>query len=342
MRDATDALLGDVVALPQSAWQTVPLDVMRVKRVVFHFEGGDPTFYGDGRTHAWYFLDNLVYDPSCVTDGDCADPTPVCTPSGACGVCSATVVCPSADACNPAVCDVNSGQCSTTRAGDGSSCDDGRPCTQSDACQAGVCVGAPVVCAALDSCHDVGTCDTTTGICSNPAKLDGFPCAGGVCALGTCVPEGNGGASGSGGTGGIAGASSAGAGGSLAGAGGTVVAGGAAGGSVAGAGATTAGAGGAVVGGGAAGAGGSRSSGAGTGGTTATGGTSSSGVSGQGGESGTASAAGTASGCGCRQAGSREMTPWATLLVGLIGALSRRRTSRRRPRRGRSDSHGAR
>ena len=33
----------------------------------------------------------------------------------------------------------------------------------------GVCVGAnPVVCGALDICHLAGTCDSNSGICSNP------------------------------------------------------------------------------------------------------------------------------------------------------------------------------
>jgi hypothetical protein len=50
-----------------------------------------------------------------------------------------------------------------------------------------------VVCAAQDACHDAGTCDPLTGLCSSPAKPDGSPCAdadacNGVesCHSGTC------------------------------------------------------------------------------------------------------------------------------------------------------------
>ena len=34
----------------------------------------------------------------------------------------------------------------------------------------------PDVCTPLDQCHDAGTCDTTTGVCSNPPKADGTVC----------------------------------------------------------------------------------------------------------------------------------------------------------------------
>jgi hypothetical protein len=79
---------------------------------------------------------------------------------------------------------------------DNSPCNDGNACTQTDTCQGGTCVGGnPVVCTASDQCHDVGTCDTSTGLCSNPAKADGFPCddgsactAGDQCIGGTCAP----------------------------------------------------------------------------------------------------------------------------------------------------------
>jgi hypothetical protein len=63
---------------------------------------------------------------------------------------------------------------------------------------AGLCAG--VVCMASDQCHDVGTCDPGTGICSNPKLTDGTACddmatcnLGGTCQTGTCTaPTGNG------------------------------------------------------------------------------------------------------------------------------------------------------
>src|SRR5262249_25951763 len=76
-----------------------------------------------------------------------------------------------------------------------SACTDGDACTQSDSCQAGVCVGAnPVVCAALDQCHDAGVCDRANGTCSNPAKPNCSTCTDGdactqsdSCQAGGCV-----------------------------------------------------------------------------------------------------------------------------------------------------------
>ncbi|MBK8259019.1 MAG: DNRLRE domain-containing protein [Polyangiaceae bacterium] len=80
----------------------------------------------------------------------------------------------------------------------GTACDDGNACTVGDTCQTGVCVaGAPVVCTALDQCHDVGVCNIATGSCSNPIKVDGSACddgngctAGDSCQAGTCQPGG--------------------------------------------------------------------------------------------------------------------------------------------------------
>ena len=69
------------------------------------------------------------------------------------------------------------GACSNPTKSNGSACNDGDLCTQSDTCQAGSCVGAsPVTCSALDDCHEAGTCDPTTGVCSNPTEPDGTAC----------------------------------------------------------------------------------------------------------------------------------------------------------------------
>jgi cysteine-rich repeat protein len=55
------------------------------------------------------------------------------------------------------------------------------------------CIG--VVCTALDGCHGVGTCNSTTGVCTNPIKDDGTPCEDGNscttndgCSGGICMP----------------------------------------------------------------------------------------------------------------------------------------------------------
>jgi hypothetical protein len=111
----------------------------------------------------------------CQADGSCKG-TPV--------VCAASDQCHLAGACDPAT-----GVCSNPNKPNGTPCNDGNACTQTDTCQAGVCTGGnPVVCAPLDQCHVAGTCDPATGQCSNPAKVDGSACNdGNACTTGeTC------------------------------------------------------------------------------------------------------------------------------------------------------------
>jgi FG-GAP repeat protein len=77
-------------------------------------------------------------------------------------------------------------------------CDDGNPDTVNDACSGGVCAGvdrcAGVVCAAPDGCHQAGTCDHATGLCSSPILPDGSACSDGnactqtdICKAGVCT-----------------------------------------------------------------------------------------------------------------------------------------------------------
>ena len=61
-------------------------------------------------------------------------------------------------------------------AANGTACSDGSLCTLADSCQGGACVGSPVVCTALDQCHDAGVCNPLSGLCSNPAAPDGRTC----------------------------------------------------------------------------------------------------------------------------------------------------------------------
>lgn len=71
---------------------------------------------------------------------------------------------------------------------DGTPCDDGNACTQTDQYQNGVCVGFnPKSCTASDQCHLAGACNASTGLCSNPAKSDGAACNdGNACTADTC------------------------------------------------------------------------------------------------------------------------------------------------------------
>jgi hypothetical protein len=77
----------------------------------------------------------------------------------------------------------------------GTACNDANPCTQTDTCQGGACVGSnPITCSAQDQCHDAGTCNMQTGACSNPARANGTSCSDGnnctqsdTCQSGNCT-----------------------------------------------------------------------------------------------------------------------------------------------------------
>ena len=133
-------------------------------------------------------------------DGSTCNDGNACTSSDTCqaGTCTGAdpVTCTASDQCHVAgTCDPANGTCSNPTKTDGSPCNDGSACTRSDTCQAGSCTGAdPVTCTALDQCHDVGTCDPATGVCSNPNKADRTGCddgvactTGDVCTAGTCA-----------------------------------------------------------------------------------------------------------------------------------------------------------
>lgn len=56
------------------------------------------------------------------------------------------------------------------------------------------CECVNVVCTPLDTCHDAGICETATGLCSNPVRIDGIACddgnactLGDACSGGTCL-----------------------------------------------------------------------------------------------------------------------------------------------------------
>jgi uncharacterized protein (TIGR03382 family) len=78
-------------------------------------------------------------------------------------------------ACTTGSCDHATGNCIALAANEGVSCNDDDPCTEADACLAGVCVGAAKSCLALDdSCH-TGACDAT-GSCAAVTLMDGTLC----------------------------------------------------------------------------------------------------------------------------------------------------------------------
>ncbi len=131
------------------------------------------------------------HDPDTVSD--------VCT-GGLCGGVDHCigVTCADPDQCHsPGSCDHSTGVCSNPAKDDATPCDDGDPDTVTDVCTAGICAGtdlcANVICPAPDQCHDAGACDHQTGVCSNPAKVDGAACDDGnactqndACQGGVC------------------------------------------------------------------------------------------------------------------------------------------------------------
>jgi len=95
--------------------------------------------------------------------------------------------------------DLTTGACSYAPLADGTACDDGNRCTQTDTCQAGVCMGSnPITCVTDDPCRagTAGICNPGTGVCAPPPALadgtacdDGNRCTGGDhCQAGTCLP----------------------------------------------------------------------------------------------------------------------------------------------------------
>jgi hypothetical protein len=113
---------------------------------------------------------------STCDDGDACTTGDVCGAGGACA--GTPKSCAASDQCHTAgTCDPDTGTCSNPAKANGATCSDGNACTQGDTCQSGACQsGAPKTCSASDQCHTAGTCNTTTGVCSNPAEPNGTTC----------------------------------------------------------------------------------------------------------------------------------------------------------------------
>lgn len=168
---------------------------------------------------------NPAADGASCNDGNACTQTDTCQAGTCTG--SNPVVCTASDQCHVAgTCDPANGQCTNPVAPAGTSCNgtagqcqfqdicngsgacvdngfwyedepcnDGNACTQTDECRSGVCRGSnPVICTALDQCHEVGACDPANGTCANPAKASGTLCNDGnnctqndVCNGGSCA-----------------------------------------------------------------------------------------------------------------------------------------------------------
>ena len=134
-------------------------------------------------------------------NGTACNDANACTQTDTCqtGTCTGSnpVTCTASDQCHdPGTCAPATGVCSNPNKANGTACNDSNACTQSDTCQGGACTGAnPIVCGAQDQCHTAGTCNPSTGTCSNARVADGAACEDGnrcsvtdACHAGTCLP----------------------------------------------------------------------------------------------------------------------------------------------------------
>ena len=111
-------------------------------------------------------------------DGTACDDGDGCTSGDACqaGACvGAFVDCGGLDgACVVGACDPATGGCVAAPTPTGTSCDDGDPCTDSDACHLGTCAGTPKVCEGQSGACTVPAC--VDGACVVQPATDGLPC----------------------------------------------------------------------------------------------------------------------------------------------------------------------
>jgi hypothetical protein len=135
-------------------------------------DGGNPHGEDDAMAE-----DAMAEDPNA-NDAGSVEPTS-CSKDADCKVLGAV--------CQRAEC--VSGKCEVSPQSDGFPCDDQDACSRTDQCMAGQCTGSDrVECVASDACHDVGSCDPTSGACSTPMKSDGAQCsAAGRCEAGECL-----------------------------------------------------------------------------------------------------------------------------------------------------------
>ncbi|MBI5533646.1 MAG: hypothetical protein HY898_13080 [Deltaproteobacteria bacterium] len=138
---------------------------------------------------------NLLATTAC-SDADACTGTPneQCNANGVC-VPGPAKNCSDNNDCTTDTCTTATGVCNHAPVQNGTTCNDGNGCTQTDTCLSGACVGSNlVVCTASDQCHNVGVCQPATGTCTNPPKANGTSCNDtnactqtDTCQAGTCT-----------------------------------------------------------------------------------------------------------------------------------------------------------
>ncbi|MFT7622895.1 MAG: hypothetical protein ACI9WU_002070 [Myxococcota bacterium] len=127
-------------------------------------------------------------------DGDACTTGEQCSPGGQCLVGAPVQCADPAESCLTFVCESELGGCIDKPLADNAVCSDGDPCTQDDACSAGVCSGAPRDCTDFDGNCLVGVCEAESGECASQTAEDtvvcddGAPCTSGdTCTDGACA-----------------------------------------------------------------------------------------------------------------------------------------------------------
>ncbi|MBK8258962.1 MAG: right-handed parallel beta-helix repeat-containing protein [Polyangiaceae bacterium] len=130
-----------------------------------------------------------VANGTACSDGNACTQTDTCQ-NGTCNgsnpkTCNAPGQCQGSGTCNPV-----SGSCSYPALANGTACNDGNACTQTDTCQSGSCSGGnPKVCPTSGPCLS-GVCAPADGSCSEVQKPNGTSCTdGSLCTTGdVCQP----------------------------------------------------------------------------------------------------------------------------------------------------------
>ena len=117
-------------------------------------------------------------DPDCShldTDGNACNGTFACQ-AGACVAVDDPVVCSDTGDCQVATCVPETGQCETSPAPDGQTCDDGDKCTVDKVCQTGECSGGSPTCTTVPGTCTIAMCDAESGECGEEQAADFADC----------------------------------------------------------------------------------------------------------------------------------------------------------------------
>jgi len=130
--------------------------------------------------------------PDTCTDGSCTGPVKI-------KCCTVDSDCDDGNGCTADSCDVGAETCVFNPVPlEGAGCDDGKFCTPTDTCTAGICTGPPRDCSLFgDECND-GVCNEAADACEqSPANegaacpADANDCTDDVCQGGTCAHPNN-------------------------------------------------------------------------------------------------------------------------------------------------------